>query len=71
MKNKPERLRRADSFLGIHFDFHAREDCTEIGKNVTHKMVERIIKQVRPDWIHPDGWMPLRNLTGEIQPTIF
>ena len=26
----PLRLRRADSFLGIHFDFHAREDCTAV-----------------------------------------
>ena len=31
----PQRLKRADSFLGIHFDFHAGPDCTEIGKNTT------------------------------------
>jgi hypothetical protein len=26
-------LRRAESFLGVHFDFHAGKDCREIGKN--------------------------------------
>jgi hypothetical protein len=31
----PPRLKRADSFLGIHFDFHAGPDCTEVGKNTT------------------------------------
>lgn len=45
--DNPKRLRRADSFLGIHFDFHASDDCTEIGKDVTPEMVERIIEQVR------------------------
>ncbi len=51
---QPVRLRRSDSFLGIHFDFHAGPDCTEIGKNVTEEMVESIIDQVRPDYIQVD-----------------
>ena len=42
----PSRLRRADSFLGIHFDFHAGKDCMEIGKTVTPHMIERIIDEV-------------------------
>ncbi|MBI3919909.1 MAG: hypothetical protein HY318_00725, partial [Armatimonadetes bacterium] len=57
MKNDqqhPERLRRSESFLGIHFDFHAGEDCTEIGKHVTREMVEAIIDQVHPDYIQCD-----------------
>ena len=33
--DSPKRLKRADSFLGIHFDFHAGDDCKEIGKNTT------------------------------------
>jgi alpha-L-fucosidase len=50
----PQRLKRADSFLGIHYDFHAGQDCTEIGKNTTREMVENIIQQVRPDYIQID-----------------
>jgi len=50
----PERLRRAESFLGIHFDFHAGEDCKEIGKNVTREMIEAILDQVKPDYIQID-----------------
>ena len=40
MAADPPRLKRADSFLGIHFDFHAGEDCTEVGKHTTPAMVE-------------------------------
>ena len=47
-------MKRADSFLGIHFDFHAGEDCTEIGKNTTPAMIENIIDLVRPDYLQID-----------------
>jgi hypothetical protein len=50
----PKRLPRAESFLGIHYDFHAGKDCNEIGKNTTRKMIENIIDQVRPDYIQID-----------------
>jgi len=54
-----DRLRRADSFFGLHFDFHAGDDCTEIGKNVTRAMLEALITQVRPDYVQCDckGYM--------------
>ena len=50
----PQRLRRADSFLGIHFDFHANSDCKEVGKNTTPAMVENIINLVHPDYLQID-----------------
>lgn len=50
----PPRLKRADSFFGLHFDFHAGTDCTEIGKNTTREMIERVIDQTRPDYIQID-----------------
>ena len=50
----PKRLLRADSFLGIHFDFHAGPDCKEIGKNTTPAMVENIINLVHPDYLQID-----------------
>ena len=50
----PPRLKRADSFLGIHFDFHAGPDCTEVGKNTTPAMIQNIIDLVRPDYLQID-----------------
>jgi len=50
----PPRMRRADAFLGIHFDFHAGDDCTEVGARTTPEMVELIINKVEPDYIQID-----------------
>lgn len=49
-----ERLRRANSFFGLHFDFHAGATDTLIGKNVTPKMVLSLIDRVHPDFIQID-----------------
>ena len=49
-----KRLKREDSFFGIHFDFHAGKDCTEIGKNTTKEMIENVIREVKPDFIQCD-----------------
>lgn len=51
----PPRLKRADSFLGIHLDFHANDKDVGIGGKTTPAMVESIIDQVRPDWIQIDS----------------
>jgi hypothetical protein len=48
------RLKRADSFLGVHFDFHAGRDCTEIGKTTTREMIEDVIDKVHPDYVQID-----------------
>ncbi|MFH1068938.1 MAG: alpha-amylase family protein [Candidatus Glassbacteria bacterium] len=50
----PARLKRKDSFIGIHFDFHAGYDCTEVGRDVNREMVEKIIDQVHPDYVQCD-----------------
>lgn len=52
--SNPKRLKRAESFLGVHYDFHAGPDCKEIGKNTTPEMVENIIRQVKPDYLQID-----------------
>lgn len=54
MTDQPKRLRRAESFLGIHFDLHAGDDCKQMGKRVTPRMVEKIVEKVRPDYIQCD-----------------
>ncbi|MDR3260208.1 MAG: hypothetical protein LBT78_00055 [Tannerella sp.] len=51
---EPERLRRDQSFLGIHFDFHAGNDCREVGKNTTPEMIRSIIDLVHPDYLQID-----------------
>jgi hypothetical protein len=50
----PKRLKRADSFLGIHFDFHAGPGNPEIGRNTTPEMIEQIIDAAHPDYIQID-----------------
>ena len=50
----PARKRRAESFLGVHFDFHAGDDCREVGRHVTRKMVEDMLRTVSPDYIQCD-----------------
>ncbi len=50
----PPRLTRAESFLGIHFDFHAGADCTNVGAHTTPAMVGNIITLVRPDYLQID-----------------
>ena len=49
-----ERLRRDQSFLGIHFDFHAGPSDKNIGANTTPEMVGTILDMVHPDYIQVD-----------------
>ena len=50
----PPRMKRADAFLGIHFDFHAGDDCDRVGARTTPEMVELVIDKVQPDYIQID-----------------
>jgi len=50
----PPRIKRADAFLGIHFDFHAGDDCNRVGERTTPEMVECVIDKVKPDYIQID-----------------
>jgi len=47
-------LRRSDSFLGIHFDFHAGPDCTQVGATLSEEMIQQIIDKVHPDYLQCD-----------------
>jgi hypothetical protein len=48
------KLKRADSFFGIHFDLHASEDITNAGKTLTAEMIDTFLLKVRPDFIQID-----------------
>jgi hypothetical protein len=49
--NKIRLLRR---FFGIHFDFHAREDCLEIGKTPFERTLKALLIRCRPDFVQCD-----------------
>ena len=54
-KIKPSvKLKRADSFFGVHFDLHASEDITDAGKTLTAAMIDTFLLKVRPDFIQID-----------------
>lgn len=49
-----EKLRRSDSFFGVHFDLHASEDITDAGKTLTPEMIDTFLIKVKPDFIQID-----------------
>lgn len=51
---KSIKKRREDSFFGMHFDFHAGKDQRGIGENCNPDTIERLINQVKPDYIQCD-----------------
>jgi hypothetical protein len=73
--SQPPRLKRAESFLGIHFDFHARPNNPEIGAKTTRSMIENIIDRVKPDFIQIDckghpGYSSYPTKVGQPAPAI-
>ena len=73
LAQEPPRLRRNQSFFGVHFDFHAGADCTEVGKNTTPEMINTIIDMVKPDYLQTDckghaGYTSYPTLVGNPAP---
>jgi hypothetical protein len=46
--------KRADSFFGIHFDFHATPADKEIGKTFSAEMIDSFLTIVKPDFVQVD-----------------
>ena len=46
--------RRADSYFGLHFDFHANERLTGIGTKTKAENIDRLLETVKPDFIQVD-----------------
>lgn len=66
----PEKLRRADSFWGLHFDRHSVLTDTNLGKTLTEGMIDTLLKKARPDFIQVDckghaGVSSYPTLTGQ------
>ncbi len=71
----PKRKKRSESFLGIHFDFHARPQDQNIGSDTTPELIQEIIDRVRPDYIQCDckghpGWSSYPTQVGHAAPGI-
>lgn len=50
----PQKLRRADSFWGLHFDRHSVLTDTHLGKTLTEGMIDTLLEKARPDFIQVD-----------------
>ncbi len=48
-------MKRKDCFFGLHFDFHADDTMKELGKAFDAETLERIITEVKPDYIQCDS----------------
>jgi hypothetical protein len=71
----PRRLRRAESFFGLHFDLHPNEKDTVLGRDVTPEAVGRLLDRVRPDFVQYDakghpGWLGWPSEVGPSAPGI-
>jgi hypothetical protein len=53
-KNPKGKLKRNESFFGVHFDLHATEDITDAGKTLTPEMIDTFLAKVRPDFVQID-----------------
>lgn len=51
---KDKKLRREESFFGLHFDFHASDKTESIGEETTYESIAKIIDAVEPDFIQCD-----------------
>jgi hypothetical protein len=49
-----DRLRRADSFFGLHFDLHASQSIRNAGESLTEAMIDSLLERVQPDFIQVD-----------------
>lgn len=47
-------MAKHERFFGLHFDYHANEKTKDIGKNFDEHILEKIIKEVKPDFIQCD-----------------
>lgn len=69
------RLRRSDSFFGLHFDLHPGEKDTELGRDVSEEMVAHLLATAKPDYVQYDskghpGWLGWPSKVGPSAPGI-
>ncbi len=75
MQNPKPRLRRAESYFGLHFDLHPNEQDTVLGRDVTPEMVGALLDAAKPDFVQYDskghpGWLGWPSQVGPSAPGI-
>ncbi len=50
-----KKKRREDCFFGLHFDAHAGKDSQNVGKDIDVEELERLFKEVCPDFVQCDS----------------
>lgn len=71
----PRRLKRAESYFGLHFDLHPNEKDTVLGRDVTPEMVGALLDAAKPDFVQYDskghpGWLGWPSRVGPSAPGI-
>ena len=66
-------MKRKESYFGLHFDYHANKDTRDIGIRFDEAVVERIVREVKPDFIQCDtkgqpGYASYRTALGNAAP---
>ncbi len=51
---QPARPARKDCFFGLHFDLHPNPSDPALGRDLNDAMVERLLDQVKPDFVQYD-----------------
>lgn len=47
-------MKRKECFFGLHFDFHASDKTTDIGKNFDAALLDKILTETKPDFVQCD-----------------
>lgn len=71
----PRRLKRSESYFGLHFDLHPNEKDTVLGRDVTPEMVGALLDAAKPDFVQYDskghpGWLGWPSEVGPSAPGI-
>ncbi|PXX23994.1 alpha-L-fucosidase [Arenibacter sp. ARW7G5Y1] len=53
--NAQQKLKRADSFFGFHFDFHATANDKDLGKYFNEKDLADFLRRTKPDYVQIDS----------------
>jgi len=53
-REKRRALSRKEAFFGLHFDLHPTEKDTELGADLIEEMVEKLLCEVKPDYVQYD-----------------
>lgn len=69
------RPRRKDTFFGIHFDLHPKEQDTDLGRDISAANIEDFLGRVRPDFVQYDckghaGWLGYPSQVSKSSPGI-